>query len=88
MLRRHVDQLRIRYPCDQPTPVSEEVVDDYWLPLRSNLTVDNTPSPATASPVVTFQPPATQTPAVDPVSLCRSLRDRRPVQRYTPSLQT
>ena len=87
VLRRHVDQLRIRHPPDNPISATESVDDCWLLPrVESN---DSNPSSSPSVPSEVVQP-SSVTPAAtsDPAPVRRSVRDRRPVQRYSPSLQT
>ena len=87
VLRRHIDQLRVRLSEDQPhvdPAVSSPPLDDCWIPIGSSADVSH-PQPGTstlaARPPTLSSPPA---PVVPPAPIRRSTRDRRPVSRYIP----
>ena len=89
VIRRHVDQLRVRYSSEPDQPFSgDQSGDDSWYPLRSRV-YDN----ATADEAVPLSvsgdvsQPSTSTP-VSAATTRRSTRAKRPVQRFDPSVHT
>ena len=87
VLRRHIDQLRVRLSEDQPhvdPAVSPPPLDDCWIPIGSSADVSH-PQPGTST--LAARPPtpsSSPAPVVPPAPIRRSTRDRRPVNRYIP----
>ena len=90
-LRRHIDQLRKRYPGNQ-VGQSEEAqgdISDESVPIEDLPNWQNTPG-SDAVPVVTTTAPTTRTATTAPTTRAtaaptrRSQRARRPVDRFTP----
>ena len=71
ILRRHIDQLRIRYSEDNTTDTQQDVddIDNWTFPTAADMGTTQINSPPS--------PPST---------VRRSIRSRRPVDRYGPFL--
>ena len=89
VIRRHVDQLRVRYSLEPDQPFSgDQSGDDSWYPLRSRVYDNATADEAVPLSVSGDVPqPSTSTP-VSAATTRRSTRAKRPVQRFDPSVHT
>ena len=97
-MRRHLDQLRIRYPSELDQ-LKDQSVDDSWLPLPGHSDNDIAPAGSSELAAPAYPPSHSSSPSPPPVSAPsspsatdvparRSTRVRKPVQRYSPSVQT
>ena len=76
ILRRHIDQLRVRYSEDNTTDTQQDVdnIDNWNFPIATNSNTVNTPT-------CTIQINPTPNPAI---TVRRSTRPCRPVDKYGP----